>query len=174
VLGESDSGTGVEGRSQSGPGVNGNSEGGPGVAGGGNGWAGVHGLCWGGPGVVGETFGAGPGVEGNAPGEMPGVRANSASPDGPRDGGLALEVNGKAHFSTGGAAAVPARMSAATVANPAVTAHSHITVTFTADPGRVALAWVERQPGTGFVVHLSGSPRWDVPFTYLILETNTV
>jgi len=138
---------------------------------------GVHGTAISGTAVLAESqFGIG--VWGVAPGSAPAVVAFSghlAYPEPPvQDGGLALAVVGKAHFSTGGAGLVPARMSMATVANPAVTADSHITVTLTGNPGRASVTWVERQPGTGFIVHLSGSPRSDVPFTYLIVETNTV
>jgi hypothetical protein len=83
---------------------------------------------------------------------------------------LALRVVGKACFSTAGAGVVRARANAATVDNPAVTADSHVTVTFTRDPGGAAVAWVERQPGTAFIVHLSSRPRRNVPFSYLIVE----
>jgi len=77
---------------------------------------------------------------------------------------------GKARFSTAGSGLVAAREDTAPVSNPAVTPNSHITVTFTGDPDRAQVAWVERQPGSGFVVHLSGRPRSNVPFTYLIVE----
>lgn len=128
-----------------------------------------------GTGVVG-TSETGIGTAGAAPGDAPGMVAFSGlAAGGPGglplpDGGLALAVEGKARFSTAGSGVVPVRADAATVSNPAVTADSHITVTFTGDPGRASVAWVERQPGSGFIVHLSGKSRWAVPFTYLIVE----
>jgi hypothetical protein len=84
--------------------------------------------------------------------------------------GVALEVVGKARFSTGGAGTVPALAASAKVANPAVTAVSHITVTLTDNPGRVRLRWVQRQPGTGFIVHLNRKAKRATPFTFLIVE----
>ena len=86
------------------------------------------------------------------------------------DGRLALEVIGKVRFSTAGAGVVAAKAYTAAVSNPAVTTVSHITVTFTGDPGRARVAWVERHADTGFTVHMSSRPRSAVPFTYLIVE----
>jgi len=133
---------------------------------------GVYGHSQNGPGVKGVS-GGNPGVEGVAPGDFPGVRAvsrNLAEPNDP-DGGLALDVVGKARFSTAGAGAVPARAVAVTVSNPAVTDKSHITVTLTGNPGRASVAWVERQPGSGFIVHLTAALLLRaLPFTYLVVE----
>ena len=84
--------------------------------------------------------------------------------------GVALEVVGKARFSTAGAGTVPGGTASATVANSAVTADSHITVTLTGDPGRAQLRWVQRQPGTGFVVHLNRKTKTVTSFTFLIVE----
>jgi hypothetical protein len=128
--------------------------------------------------VIGQSPGLGGGVVGVSPADGPGVQAYSGwypskgEPLVP-DGGMALDVIGKACFSTAGAGVVPARANAVTVSNPAVTAASHITVMFTSDPGGASVAWVERQPDTGFIVHLSGRARWPVPFTYLIVEPGT-
>jgi hypothetical protein len=174
VAGASGSGPGVIGDSETGPGVAGSSQTGPGVEGrsqsfgvSGHGQIGVMGRSGEPPpadggkggmpsaGVLGEAW-----AEGSA-----GVMAFSGQ--GPL---LALKVVGKAQFSTAGAGAVRARMNAATVANPAVTADSHITVTFTSDPGSASVAWVERKPGTGFIVHLSSGPHRKASFTYLIVE----
>ncbi len=84
---------------------------------------------------------------------------------------LALAVVGKASFSTAGAGVVPAKKRRAEVSNPAVTADSHVTVTFTGkNPGQVWVSWVERHPGSGLTVHLSGRVPTDLPFTYLIVE----
>ena len=102
-----------------------------------------------------------------------GVRAQclgAADPEHPTGPELALDVIGKARFSTAGSGIVPAWANRATVDNEAVTGNSHVTVTFTRDPGRGSVAWVQRQPGTGFVVHLSARPHWDVAFTYLIVK----
>jgi len=151
VRGISGSGAGVAGFSNSGPGVVAHSNTGIGVESRGSSGVGVHGDTFDGIGVRAQCLGA----------AVPG------QPTGPE---LALEVIGKARFSTAGSGSVAAWASAAAVLNPAVTAASHITVTFTADPGRASVAWVERRPGIGFRVHLSSRPRWEVPFTYLIVE----
>lgn len=163
VHGESQSGKGLEGVSQSGFGVEGRSQSASGLRGRSESWIGAEGF----------TFSGLAGVVGWAPGETPGVIAHSQpaiEEPLPSDGGLALLVSGRAAFLTAGSSEVPARSVVASVANPAVKANSHITVTFTGNPGRASVAWVERQPGTGFIVHLSGRPRWAVPFTYLIVE----
>jgi len=175
VHGISGTGPGVRGRSQSGPGVEGRSLSGPGLSAYSESGPGAGGDSASGPGVLGQSPGPGGGVLGLAPADAPAVHAYSGwypakgVPPTP-DGGLALDVVGKARFSTAGAGIVRARREAATVENPAVTADSHITVTFTGDPGAASVAWVERQPGTGFIARLSSRPRWDVPFTYLIVE----
>lgn len=92
------------------------------------------------------------------------------------DGGIALEVLGKARFSTAGASVVPQGTNSVFVANMAVTASSHITVTLTGDPGNRQVRWVGRTPGSGFSVNLSPAPpngRPQTPFTYLIVEPMT-
>jgi hypothetical protein len=85
-------------------------------------------------------------------------------------GGVGLRVVGRASFSTCGADAVPSGRASHFVANAAVQADSHVGVTLTGDPGRASLLWVERQPGTGFVLHMSRNVAANVPFTYLIVE----
>lgn len=119
------------------------------------------------------------GVRAVSPGEnKPALQAASGSPTGQHaepdsDGGLALEVIGKARFSTAGAAVLPQGQSSVFVSNAAVTEHSHITVTLAGDPGNRHLRWVERDPGNGFTVHLSFAPpsqRPETPLTYLIVE----
>ena len=137
------SGTAVAGHSNLGIGVQGAGPGGQGV--------GVYGYTFDGVGVKAHCVSA----------AVPG------HPTGPE---LALEVVGKARFSTASAGIVPAWANAATVDNPAVTEQSHITVTFMGNPGWASVTWVERQPGTGFIVHLSSRPWRKVPFTYLIVE----
>lgn len=92
--------------------------------------------------------------------------------------GAALRVRGKASFSTAGKGTILADRDSASVSDTDVTALSHVTVTLTGDPGQASSApgskpvvvWVERQPGTGFIVHLSRAVRFATPFTYLIVE----
>jgi hypothetical protein len=152
-----------------------------------NAGVGVIGASWDGGGVVGaggsiqkdpELRPAGPGVIGFAPGGAPGVLAMSAmetglGQPGTPDGGLALDVIGKARFSTAGAATVPQGASSVQVLDPAVTANSHISVTLVSDPGSRALRWIERLPGS-FTAHFEGggkpSTRPETDFTYLIVE----
>ena len=89
------------------------------------------------------------------------------------DTGMALKVGGPAGFATAGAGIVPAGAAAVFVDAPAVTADSHITVTPSSDPGQRSVRWVERDPGNGFTVHMSGAPpkqRAQTAFTYLVVE----
>ncbi|MDP2950042.1 MAG: hypothetical protein Q8P22_10945 [Chloroflexota bacterium] len=133
---------------------------GAGVAGHSNHGTGVEGRGPSGVGVHGDTF------------DGIGVRAQclgAANPERPMGPELALDVIGKARFSTAGPGIVPARADAAAVENRAVTEDSHISLTFAGDPDRARLAWVERQAGRGFIAHLSSRPRRDVPFTYFIV-----
>jgi hypothetical protein len=98
-----------------------------------------------------------------------GVRARTNS-------GTALDVVGPARFSTAGAGTIPAQQNSVVVSNPAVTANSHITMTYTGNPGITssgtfaAVVWVQRQPGTGFTARLSRKVTNATPFTYLIVE----
>jgi len=118
---------------------------------------------------------SGPGVLGAAPGDPPGVRALSAAfvdGDFTPDSGLALEVIGKASFSTAGAATVPHGDNSVFVANSAATPDSHISITLVTDPGPRQLRWIERSDG-GFTVLFAGGPPGQRPatdFTYLIVE----
>ena len=127
---------------------------------------------------------AGAGLRAISPGDQPAVIAWSGSwpndsegisPPGEivSDGGIALEVLGKARFSTAGAGVVPQGSSSVFVANIAVTANSHITATLTGDPGNRHVRWIGRTPGSGFTLNLSLAPpsgRPETPFTYLIVE----
>lgn len=150
---------------------------------------GLWGASWSGVGVVGAGGSrqadplpdpVGPGVLGFTPGEdAPGVRAVSGSPalDDIKfpvpDGGLALDVVGKARFSTAGASTVNQGQNARNVQNPAVTTDSHISVTLMSDPGPRQIQWVERRPGIGFRLHMTSAPQNQRPatqFTYLIVE----
>ncbi|HUF54524.1 MAG TPA: hypothetical protein VMR52_12225 [Dehalococcoidia bacterium] len=96
-----------------------------------------------------------------------GVRAEVLDP-----AGIALDVIGKARFSTAGAGAVPQSAASAFVANEAVQPNSHVSVTLTGDPGKRQLNWVEIVAG-GFNVHMTDVPppqRTAVDFTYLVVE----
>lgn len=124
---------------------------------------GVSGISPNGNGVLGRALAAGVGVK---------AEAGSAA-------AAALHVEGRSKFSTAGPGTIPAGQDSAFVGNPFVTSSSHITVTLTADPGQASstpgtkpvVVWVERQPGTGFVVHLTRPVRSPTPFTYLIVES---
>lgn len=145
--GEPQLGIGVRGLSHSAEGGYGE---GPGV--------GVHGQSRTGVGVLGTCTGAGRGVN-----------ARSDSPD-----GMALVVEGKSGFSTAGSALIPAGENSVFVADADVTGEdSHISVTLVSDPGPRTIRWVERDPGSGFTVHLSPAPvrqRPETHLTYLIVE----
>jgi hypothetical protein len=113
-----------------------------------------------------ETFGQGPGVgvQGIS-GTGIGVQAISAE-------GMALDVAGKARFSTVGTATVPAGQESILVRDATATTASHIMVTLVGDPGARGVRWVSRAGGA-FTVHLTSAPankRPATPFTYLIVE----
>jgi predicted outer membrane repeat protein len=118
-----------------------------------------------GTGVQGESA-SGTGVVGASSSGV-GVRAQAYTPD-----ATALSVDGRARFSTAGAAEIPGGSSSVTVPNPAVTDASHVTVTLTGDPGASQVTWVQLDPGTGFTVHLSAEvkKKGGLPLTYLVVE----
>lgn len=119
---------------------------------------GVHGQSGTGVGVLGITAGAGTGVE-----------ARTHSP-----AGTALLVNGPSRFSTVGIGVVPAGKSEVFVGDPGVTEGSHITVTLVSDPGVRSVHWVDRDPGSGFTVHLTSAPpnrRPTTTFSYFVVES---
>ena len=67
-----------------------------------------------------------------------------------------LEVRGKARFKTVGSGTFAAGTSSKVVANADVTGQSHITVTFTSNPGKdVSVVWIERIAGTSFTIRLN-------------------
>jgi hypothetical protein len=134
---------------------------------------GVKGGCSGGTGVYG--------------GGRVGVRGDSNNPKGigvwgfiRGDGGIgvlassgtgrALVVDGVASFSTAGAGLIPAKSSSVDVADARVTGNSHITLTFTDDPGNASVQWISRKPGVGFTVNLTQKVKGNISFTYLIVE----
>ena len=191
VQGISGTGTGVQGQSASHFGVHGESTDSVGVIGFSANDVGVFGFGTpegdgdgvGGfsPNSVGGRFGSGSGIGLRAisPGEEhPALQAASGTIadshfEADPDGGLALEVIGKARFSTAGAGMLPQGQVSVFVAQSAVTDSSHITVTPTGDPGNRQVRWVDRDPGVGFTVHFSSSPpsqRPETPFTYLVVE----
>jgi hypothetical protein len=145
-------GYGVRGISSSSPETYGD---GPGV--------GVHGQSGSGNGVLGTTTGSGAGV-----------RAASWGDDGiDLSLGPALWVEGRSRFSTAGGDVVPAGQTSVFVANEAVTADSHISVTLVSDPGSRSVRWIERDPGNGFTVHMSSAPppqRLEILLTYFVVE----
>lgn len=172
-----------------GPGVEGASENGPGVIGFG-GTVGVLGLNNDADAVRGFV-----GSEGNA--TVAGVRGEAfgcveKGPCGPGIGigvygrsdagigvqakvddatGFALDVLGRARFSSAGSASVPAGQTSVFVPDEAVGAASHISVTLMGNPGLRTLQWVERAPGSGFTVHLTNvGPKPETPLTYFVLE----
>lgn len=116
----------------------------------------------------------GAGVRAISPGDRPAVFALSGiEAEGGQDGVLALDVVGKARFSTAGAATVPQGQNSVFVANAAVTSDSHISITLVSDPGPRQLRWIQRTGGSGFTVHFAGGPPGQRPatqFTYLIVE----
>lgn len=180
VRGTSGSGVGVTGESQTVSGVLGRTHASNGPAAGVFGWALLPGV--GGPppysdaqlgpaiGVSGRGKDAG--VEGSAPGEAPGVRAVSTTAGGAPDNGLALQVVGKAAFSTAGTQTIPAGTQDYRVANPSVQSSSVVVVTLMSDPGGSGpvLSWAERQPGTGFVVHLTKKALAPIAFGFFIIN----
>jgi hypothetical protein len=143
----------------------------------GSGGVGVEGS--GAVGVRGRPSSAsGYGVWGSSPS---GIAVLGESPSGTgvvATGLTALHVQGTAKFSTAGSGSIPANQDSVTVSVPFITALSHVTVTLTGDPGQASsvpgfkpvVVWVERQPGTGFVVHMSRPVRVDTPFTFLVVE----
>jgi hypothetical protein len=136
-------GTGVAGQSGSGTGVSGHSDSGNGVAGGSD---------------------TGVGTSGDS---AMGIGVHAVS-----ENGQALRVEGRAVFSTAGSGTVPQGQNSVLVANSAVTAASHITVTLVSNPGLRSLHWVQPSPGSGFTVRLtqaSTSQRPATAFTYLIV-----
>jgi hypothetical protein len=110
---------------------------------------------------------AGIGVLGNSAGTSPpgvGVRAEHTAD------GVALEVLGKAVFSTAGNSSIPAHADQVQVSEPLVGPDSVVLVTFTSNPGAAMVDWVERKPGTGFVLHLSRIVTKPVKFSYVVVE----
>jgi hypothetical protein len=114
---------------------------------------------------VGGGSGSGVGTQGIS---KTGFGVQAHSPD-----GFALLVQGTAALSTVGSAVVPRGDNSVFVSNPAVSADSHVSVTVASDPGERHVSWVERDPGSGFEVHMSEAPRRKRPetsLTYLIVD----
>src|SRR5262249_44196346 len=69
-------------------------------------------------------------------------------------GGFALEVAGKAEFSTTGQGTIPASKKKFFVSDTRVDAKTQVVVTLTSNPGHDAsLVWVQTNPGSGFTIH---------------------
>lgn len=124
-----------------------------------------------GPGVGVQGFtGSGIGVEAvsESGGDALSVRSELLS-------GRALVVDGRAAFNSAGTAVLPAGRNKVFVPVDTVTALSHITVTFTGDPGSRVVHWIERKPGgnVGFILHCTtpvGSTKPATPFSFLVVE----
>lgn len=175
-------GPGVEGTSATGAGVRG--EGAVGVIGEG---ASVGLSGQGSTGVVGEGF-VGVEAHGTSSGVFAlsedgravhgqtstGVGLSALSPS--TGTGVALLVRGKAKFSTAGSGVIPRGEDSGEIQSLSITPESHITVTFTGNPGvplagfPVSVLWVERFPGLKAIIHLTRSVGRDTPFTYLIVD----
>jgi len=105
----------------------------------------------------------GTGVRGECSGGI-GVYAFSSA-------GKALRVDGVASFSTAGAGLIPAKSSSVDIADTRVTGSSHVTITFTDNPGKsISVQWIARKPGVGFTVNLTDKVARNTSFTYLIVE----
>lgn len=181
VFGGSGTGPGVKGVSQSGPGARGETTSSVNAAVEGHNSDSGHNAA----GVRGTASGNGMGVDGQSP-DGAGVSGASANGVGVHAGSLngvallafapagqrAIQVGGKAGFSTVGAGSIPAKSSSAFVAQAQVSATSHITVVLTSDPGNAAVVqWVDRAAGSGFTVHLSRGTQDATSFTYFIADT---
>lgn len=184
----SGNGPGVRGSSTSGPGIQGvASQTGPGVEGFAS--TGAQPGVTGRPGVVGHASSTNSGVRGQSNALGPGVIGEQLGPGGfaiwanaaqsgaiglrtgNAQGGIALDVAGRARFTTAGSATVPAKADTQVVSNPAVQANSNVIVTLTSDPGDAQIAWVERIAASGFVLHMTKKVGAPTTFAYLITES---
>ncbi len=87
------------------------------------------------------------------------------------EGPIGLSVVGRPAFSTVGAGAIPAGANQAIVAQNAVRATSHVSVTFVSNPpNNTAVAWIDRNPGVGFTVRLTKNTAAAIAFTYMVVE----
>lgn len=168
VTGESVDAIGVHGTSQNGIGVVGDSATQAGVRGYSEQQRGVEGVSPYGTGVYGYS------VEqiGTVGHSYEGVglvgRVEEAS-------GTALQAEGRARFETAGNATCPVNTLSFFVAEPLTTIHSHVSVTFMADPSPSSkniamIKWVERIPDVGFRVHLTNTVQRDTPVSYLVVD----
>ena len=141
------------------------------------------------PGVVGHASATNSGVRGDSDGLGPGIVGFQAGPSGVAmlaqgaqvgaiglrtvnlQGGIALDVSGRARFTTAGNGTVPAKADSHAVSNPAVQANSNVIATLTSDPGDAQISWVERNPGSGFVLHLTKKLGAATSFAYFITES---
>ncbi len=98
-------------------------------------------------------------------------------------GGIGLRVAGRAGFTTCGNSSVAAGQDSRAVALEDVRPDSFVGVTLMGDPGippgppgpggvgtRATVAWVERQPGVGFVLRLTRAVSNPTPFAYFVVE----
>jgi hypothetical protein len=188
IRGVGSSGPGLEGVSTSGPGVRGvASQTGPGIEGFAS--TGTQPGVTGRPGVVGYASPTNSGVHGQSIGVAPGIIGRQEGPSGiailaradhagaiglsavNAQGGIALDVVGRARFSTAGSSTIPAKADSQAVSNSAVQANSNVIITLTSDPGDAQISWAERNPGSGFVVHMTKKVGAATTFAYLITES---
>jgi hypothetical protein len=113
----------------------------------------------------------------NNPGDIAGIFGYASDPNSPavlaRNSmieGLALDVQGRALFSSAGTGTIPVKTDRVTVAHSAVTASSIVLVTLASDPiGGRRLKFVEATDGM-FTVVLSGKAKVPVNFGYLVVN----
>lgn len=136
-------------------------------------------LSAGGIGAVGEGQGAvGVGVDGLGP--FRGMRAlasgtggigiEASAPSGTgvkASGPVALEAIGKSKFSTVGNGQMPGGVLDHQVNDPKVGANTYVCVQLNSDPGKALfIRFIERLPGTGFIIHLEDKTKQAVDFSY--------
>ena len=122
--------------------------------------------------VYGSTAGIGAGVLGKATAGGAGVIGSSVSGTGVRAitvSGLALDVEGKAHFRRSGIATVQKGHTEVTVNLAGVTAHSLVLATLRNHVGSVVLSAAIPSAGS-FKIHLSGAPSSSVKVSWLVLD----
>lgn len=125
---------------------------------------GVHGYTrsGNGSGVTGISEGGGPGVLGIG-GDI-GVQANS-------EDGRALDVKGKAYFSTAGRGVISKGKATGTVSGVALDADALIIVTLQASPGiGVFVHYTEKTSDTSFTVVLNRVAVRDTPFAWFVIN----
>ncbi len=126
---------------------------------------GVHGQSSGDGGIGVEGIGAEAEV-----GDTVGVSGRSFTPQGigvKASGPIGLHVEGKSRFSTVGNGQIPQGVRDHSVNDGKVGANTYVCVQFNSDPGfPLLIRFIERIPGTGFIIHLVARPGRAVDFSY--------